>query len=289
MNKQLCWYNIILIPLVHLLGVVGIIYAALWHFSLPTIILALAYFHLCGFAITGGYHRLFSHRSYEASWPVRFFLLMFGAASAQGSVFQWVSTHVQHHASDSNPNIEDPHDIHKGAWYAHMGWLIYEMPTIDDRYIKHLKKDRLACWQTKYYGSIMVFWGFILPGLIGLLWDDALGALLLAGFTRTTLQWHVTWCINSIAHLYGDNTFNRPDDSRNNYVLAAFLLALGEMYHSFHHNFPGDYRNGWKKWHIDPTKWAIIGLNKLKLVKNLHRTSDERIQRAIEKAQSSHV
>lgn len=286
-DRELCWYNVILIPIIHSIGIAGIIYMTFWHFDWRTLGLALLWFIFCSISITGGYHRLFSHDSYQAVWPVRFFLLMFGAASAQGSVEQWVSTHKQHHEADTNPKIEDPHDIKKSFRYAHWGWLFYEMPEIQSSYLRRLREDKLAMWQTKEYGWLMIFWGFALPGWIGwLLWDDALGALLVAGFTRATIQWHITWCINSVSHYWGENTFQRPDESRNNYLYAKMLVSFGEAYHSFHHQFPGDYRNGWKWWHLDPTKWLIFGLFKLKLVKKLGVTPPQAIEKALERAKN---
>lgn len=286
-KKPLCWYNIILIPLIHAIGLGGgISYMIFIQFSWATIMLALTWFVFCGLSITGGYHRLFTHKSYEALWPVRLFFLMFGAASAQGSVEQWVSTHRQHHVADRpDSGVEDPHDIKRGFWYAHIGWLFWKMPEVNDRYVAHLRQDPLAQWQTKHYGGMMVFWGFVLPGFIAMSWGDAAGGLLVAGFLRTVVQWHITWCINSVSHYFGENTFMRPDQSRNNYWYAKMLISLGEAYHSFHHEFEWDYRNGWKWWHLDPTKWVIAALNKVGLTTGLKAASPKAVNDALQKAQ----
>lgn len=285
MKRKLCWFNLILIPTIHLFGVGGIAYLIFWHCRWPTLVLAAAWFICCGFSITGGYHRLFTHQSYQCHPVVRWLLLMFGAGSTQGSVMSWVSNHVAHHAAD-NPRsgVEDPHDIHRGFWYAHFLWLFWEMPPINSRYVKHLTKSRLAVWQHNHYGSMMVFWGYALPALIALTWSDPIGGLFVAGFLRTVIQWHVTWCINSVSHYFEENTFNREDQSRTSKVLPYLLIALGEPNHSFHHQFPRDYRNGWKSSHIDPTKWVINLLAQIGLAWNLHQTPETRITAALERA-----
>ena len=284
--KKLDWGNLTSIPIVHLVGLLGGIYYLGWvHFAWQTLTLAIVLYSFSCLGITAGYHRLFTHQSYKCFKPIEFILLLLGASAVQGSVLKWVSNHVAHHAADKNKQIEDPHDIHKGFWYAHVGWLGWKTYT-EDRFIAKLKKKSLAEFQANHYWALMVLTGFVLPGFIALAWGDPLGGILVAGFMRVTVQWHITWSINSIAHTFGDNLFHRTDRSKNNWMLAAtFFYAFGEMFHSLHHQFPDDYRNGWKWYHVDPTKWAIALMEKLHLAWDLKRYSKEAIQKAIEEAQ----
>lgn len=288
MTKPLCWYNIILIPLIHLIGVIGgISYLTFVQFNWATILLATIWFLLCGFSITGGYHRFFTHHSYDCIKPMKFLLLMFGAGSAQGNVLQWVSTHQQHHASDKNPKIEDPHSIKQGFWYAHVGWLFRKMPEIQDHYIRRIKKDSMVQYQAKHYGYFMIFWGFILPGLIAMSWDDAAGGLLIAGFLRTVVQWHITWSINSVSHTWGYRLFNRPDRSTNSKSLIFSAASVGEAKdHELHHEWP--WAVGFKDSKIDPTKWVIILLSYVGVTKNLKWVDEETYEKALASAKSVH-
>jgi len=284
-KRKIDWVATLFIFAVHGLAVWGVFH---WvnHFSWKTTILTATWFVSCGFSITAGYHRLFTHRSYTAAYPLRVFFMLFGAGSSQGSAIQWVSNHFQHHASDTRKDIEDPHDIRKGFWWAHCIWLLHKLPNIRPSYVRTLHGDPLVVLQHRFYLPLMLVFTFFLPAMIALCWKDFLGGLLLAGCLRTVVQWHITWSVNSIAHTFGDNLFRRPDQSRNNWVLSSLLFALGELFHSFHHQFPSDYRNGWKCFHVDPTKWLIWTFSLIGLTKNLVRTSEEATQAAIQAAQS---
>lgn len=286
-KRKVNLFNSISIPILHLIGVIGTpIYLIYFNFSWLTVILAFVWFLLCSFSITAGYHRLFTHRSYKCNFIVEWIWLLFGAASLQGSVKDWVYVHIMHHASDTSSKIEDPHDISKGFWWAHINWLFFKTPTGK---VSFLEKKKSFWFQDKFYLPLLVFFGFVLPGLIALLWHDFIGAVLLAGFTRVVIEWHMTWTINSIAHTYGDNLFKRFDQSRNNYFFARLFIALGEMYHSFHHEFPRDYRNGYRRFDVDPSKWIIYLLSKIGWTWDLWITSDFEIQEAIKKANQSAV
>ena len=120
--------------------------------------------------------------------------------------------------------------------------------------------------------------GALLPMAIGLAWGDAIGALLVVGFLRLVVQWHSTFCINSIAHMIGQPTYNPACTARDSWLVALF--TWGEGYHSFHHRFQADYRNGHRWFHFDPTKWAVWALSKLRATRDLRRTPDEMIARA---------
>tara|TARA_B100000989_G_scaffold298007_1_gene285689 strand:+ start:389 stop:1543 length:1155 start_codon:yes stop_codon:yes gene_type:complete len=241
--------------------------------------LSLFFFYVIatGLSITLGYHRLFSHISFKAKWPVKLFTLLFGAASFENSVLDWASDHRDHHKFVDKEN--DPYDISKGFFYAHMGWLIFKLrpPRRHDN-VKDLEKDPLVMWQHKYVQWIAMFMSFVLPAVIGGVYGGAttaLGAFLIAGVARIVIVQHSTFLINSICHTMGKRPYSTRSSARDS-ALVAFL-TFGEGYHNFHHTFQHDYRNGVKPWQFDPTKWTIWLLSKFKLVDSLRRVPQHKI------------
>lgn len=133
-------------------------------------------------------------------------------------------------------------------------------------------------WQHKHYLSIVLASNFGIPLALGWLNGDILGMLLLAGFFRLVVVHHVTFFINSLAHIWGKQPYTDKNTARDNGILAFF--TFGEGYHNYHHIFEYDYRNGIKWWQFDPTKWLIASLAWAGLAKNLRRCPEERIEKA---------
>src|SRR3954469_21494993 len=160
----------------------------LWYFGVDWFQIAMFFFFLSasGFSVTLGYHRLFSHLAFRAKWPVRLFVLIFGAAAFENSVLMWASEHRRHHKHVDHD--EDPYSISKGFFFAHMGWLIFKLnpqPPYDN--VADLQKDVLIRWQDRHIQTIAVVVSFVLPALLGFWWDGwngALGAFLIAGVAR---------------------------------------------------------------------------------------------------------
>ena len=275
-GSRVYWENILVLILTHLLGLAGVAYAAFVTFSWWTTGIAMLWLILCGLSTTGGYHRLFAHRTYRAAKSVRLFYLLFGAASGQGSALNWASDHRVHHAHTDEE--QDPHNIRKGFWWAHLGWLFHKGPRQEASPVRDLAADPLIRFQHRWYLALAAFFGFVLPGLIALAWSDAIGAVLLAGFLRMAFQYQATFCVNSVAHTVGRRPYSRETSARDSFIGA--LLTMGEGYHNFHHRFPGDYRNGAKAGQFDPTKWWIWLLSRIGLVWDLKRTPREKIQQA---------
>lgn len=261
------WINISFLTLAHTLAVTAVGYMAFVHFSWWTVGLGVLWFALCGVGITGGYHRLFAHAAYKASAPVRFFYLFFGAASVQNSALRWSADHRAHHAYTDTDR--DPYSIRRGFWWAHIGWVFFkdDMRRLD--VVHDLQKDPLIRWQDRNYVAIAIVAAAILPACLGLLWGDALGAFLVAGFLRLVVQWHATFAVNSLAHYVGKRPYCENSTARDSFWVA--LVTMGEGYHNFHHRYPLDYRNGVRWYHFDPTKWFVWTLSKTGLVSNLRR------------------
>jgi len=251
----------------------------LWHNSLDLfqIGLFLFFFFGTGMSITVGYHRLFSHRAFEARWPVRLFTLLFGAAAFESSCLDWAADHRRHH-KHADQEL-DPHDITKGFFHAHMGWLLRKMnPPSSHATVPDLQQDKWIAWQHRFYIPIAFVMGLGLPAFLGWLWGGpsaALGSLLISGIARLVIVQHMTFFINSLCHCVGRQPYSTQFTARDSGIMAVF--TFGEGYHNFHHEFQHDYRNGVKAWQYDPTKWAIWALQKLGLTRNLRRVPDEKI------------
>jgi stearoyl-CoA desaturase (delta-9 desaturase) len=254
----------------------------LWNFGVDWFQLAMffAFIAVTGFSITAGYHRLFAHKSFEAKWPLRLLVLIFGAGAFENSVLMWTSEHRRHHKHTDHE--EDPYDITKGFFHAHIGWLLFKLnpsPPFDN--VLDLQKDRLVRWQHRHVHLLAVFVGFILPTLLGFLWhgwSGALGAFLISGVARVVVVQHCTFFINSACHTLGRQPYSTRCSARDSLLLAFF--TFGEGYHNYHHEFQHDYRNGVKAWQFDPTKWLIWLLSKLGVTSRLRRVSPEKIEAA---------
>jgi stearoyl-CoA desaturase (delta-9 desaturase) len=272
----LCWSTIGGLSLIHVAGVAGLVWVVV-HPSWPTLLLAAVLYVLCGLSITAGYHRLFAHRTYRASAPVRWALLAFGAATFQNSALSWSADHRAHHADTDGP--ADPHAVTRGAWYAHVGWLFRRREaSADVRRLGDLWAVRSIRLQHRWYAAVAIGIGLVLPMAIASLWGDMWGGLLVAGFLRAGIMLQATFSINSLAHLIGTKRYDRLASARDSLVTA--LVTFGEGYHSFHHRFPFDYRNGARWWQYDPSKWLIWTLARLRLVHTVRAASRASIARA---------
>ena len=275
-RKRLNWTNTIVIGVVHVLAILAVVYLAAVQTSPWTLGLGALWALLCGLSITGGYHRLFSHAAYEASVPVRLLYLLFGAAAVQNSALKWAGDHRVHHARVDLE--EDPYNITRGFWWAHIGWVLCKGDRVDSKITNDLSQDPLVRWQDRYYVLIAVMMGVVVPAALGSIWGDPVGAVLVAGFLRLALQWHGAFAVNSVAHTLGRRPYDRNSSARDSIVTA--LITLGEGYHNFHHRFKADYRNGVRWYHFDPTKWFVWSLSKVGLTRNLRRVTREVIDRA---------
>jgi stearoyl-CoA desaturase (delta-9 desaturase) len=241
--------------------------------------------------VTLGYHRMFTHRAFEASRPFRAVIAILGSMAIEGSVITWVADHRKHHAFADVDG--DPHSPHlagpgfwgavKGLWHAHVGWLFETVGTADrERFAPDLVKDR----GLRVIDRLFPLWitlSFLIPfglgWLIGGGFTAALSALLWGGLVRVFLLHHITWSINSVCHFFGRKRFAVDDESRNVFWLAP--LSMGEAWHHNHHAFPTSAFHGLRRWErlTDPTGLVISLLEKLGVVWNVVRISPER-QRA---------
>src|SRR6266496_2387164 len=280
-SHRINWPTSIFLMLTLLVALIGVpIY--LWRFGLDWFQAALfvILFVASSMSITLGYHRLLSHLAFQARWPVKLGILIFGSTTFEGSALDWCADHRRHHKHVDHD--EDPYDITKGFFHAHIGWLIFKLrPERPLNNVADLQSDKLVMWQhqsTHWIGALM---NLGLVPAIGLLWGgwpSALGSLLIGSVLRVVLVQHSTFCINSFCHWIGRRPYSSRCTARDSWIMALF--TFGEGYHNYHHEFQHDYRNGVKPWQFDPTKWAIWTLSRLGLASQLRRVPAEKIQLA---------
>lgn len=243
-----------------------------WPEALTFVVLYL----LVGLSVTAGYHRLFAHRTYQAAWPVRLFFLVFGAAALENSVLNWAADHRVHH--DHTDDDRDPYNIQKGFWWAHIGWIFFDVEPAPSSIVRDLAEDPLVRWQARWYKAIGLGVAFGIPLAVGLATGRVLGCLVIGGLLRVVVSHHGTFFINSLCHMVGHQPYSREHSARDSGVMA--VLAFGEGYHNYHHSFPHDYRNGVKPWHFDPAKWMIYLFARVGLARDLRRTPQAQILKA---------
>ncbi|MBI3552508.1 MAG: fatty acid desaturase [Elusimicrobia bacterium] len=232
-----------------------------------------------GIGITAGYHRYYTHRSYDCSKPLQLFYLIFGAAAVENSALNWCSDHRYHHRFVDTD--EDPYNILRGGLYAHIGWIFYkDTRSVHEKYknIPDLLKDPLVVWQDKWYLFIVLVVSFALPAYVGLIEGRPVGGLLWGGFLRIVIVHHMTFFINSLAHMWGTKPYSEKDTARDNWMLGPF--TFGEGYHNFHHKFQADFRNGVRWYQFDLGKWWLYAMNFLGQVRHLKRTPEALILKA---------
>ena len=280
-KPELLWLNITIFVLTGLITLVGVPWYAFVHgfdgWHVAAMIIGIVF---CEISITAGYHRLWSHRAYQAHWLVRFVFAIGGAYATQNSILHWSSDHRVHHKHVDN-NAKDPYSAKRGFWYSHIGWMLREYdtnPNKDYENCSDLKKDAIVMWQHRHYVPLALGINFGIPLILGLWHGDLIGMLLLAGVARLVISHHLTFFINSLAHVWGRQPYSDENTSRDNAFLA--FLTFGEGYHNYHHSFQRDYRNAIRWWQFDPTKWLIRSLAFFGLAKNLYRTPIEHIERA---------
>lgn len=274
--RKLNWTNTLFLLLTPLIGVIGTVTLMVQgKIQGATVLLALAFLLITGLAITSGYHRLFSHKSYQTNWFIRLLFLLAGAAAFQGSALEWATDHRNHHRYTDTD--KDPYNIKRGFWFAHIGWLFFlDIKQRDFSNVADMEADVLIRLQHRFFIPIAIFMGFVLPMLLGMLWHDPWGALIMAGALRIAINHQLTFCINSVCHILGERRYPQQTGV-DNWITALF--TYGEGFHNFHHQFPIDYRNGIRFYHFDPSKWLIRGLAALGLASNLRTVTEEQMLR----------
>ena len=280
------WLNLVFLLGTLLIALVGTPwYIVKFGLGWPEAVTFLVLWLFVGISVTAGYHRLFSHKTYQAAWPVRLFFVVFGAGALENSVLNWSADHRVHHAHVDEER--DPYNITKGFWWAHMGWIFFENEDIPASVVRDLSEDPIVRWQARYYAWIGLGVAMGIPLVVGLLTGHLLGCLLIGGVLRIVVSHHGTFFINSLCHMVGHRPYSTEHSARDSAVMA--VLAFGEGYHNYHHSFPFDYRNGVKVWQFDPAKWTIWTLSRVGLARDLRRAPEAAVLKAKIEVQFEHA
>ncbi len=267
------WNMVFFLTIIPLIGIFGTsIYVYYNGIVWQEPILLLIFWFISGMGITMGYHRLFAHKSFKTNSFVEWILMILGSLAFENTILKWVSDHRKHHnLSDTK---DDPYSIMEGFWHAHIGWIIKNTPEEQSRIkgVKDIESKSAIKFQNKYYFHIGIIVGFILPLIIGFIYNRPLGAVLWAGFLRVTLVHHATFFINSLCHYVGNRPYDYKSSARDSWFVSLF--TFGEGYHNFHHTFQWDYRNGVKWFAFDPSKWIIKLLSFVGITYDLKETKE---------------
>ena len=231
--------------------------AAIPFFSWKILAITVGLYWICtGWGISLGYHRLHTHRSYVVPRFLDYFFAVCGTLTLEGGPISWVATHRLHHQKSDQPG--DPHSPRDGAWWAHVGWLLWgetmhNNTRVMSKYAPDLAKHRFHVWLNNYHWVPIVVMGGALYAIGGL-------PLFLWGiFVRVVFGLHATWLVNSATHMWGKRRFNTRDDSRNNWWVA--LITFGEGWHNNHHAHPTSARHGLAWYEFDPS-WITLKILK---------------------------
>ena len=219
------------------------------------------------FAVTAGYHRYFSHRSYRMGRVPQFLMAFLAQTSAQKGVLWWAANHRDHHRHSDTPL--DPHSpVTDGFWWSHVGWVLSDAY---DAYDPKAIEDFARFPELRFLDTYHWLCPWLLgAGTFAFGLATGLGAwnTLVWGFViSTVLLWHGTFCINSLTHVWGTRRFETGDGSRTHFVLA--LITLGEGWHNNHHHYQAASRAGIRWWEVDPTFYALKILSWLRVVRDL--------------------
>jgi stearoyl-CoA desaturase (Delta-9 desaturase) len=249
-----------------------------WGFRWSDLTLLLGMYVLSAIGITVGFHRLFTHRSFETNRFVQFIFAVLGSMAVQGPLLEWVALHRRHH--QHSDEVEDPHSPHhqggglwgvvKGLWHAHLGWMFAAKPPNLQAYVKDLNHSKLLRAVSVLF-PLWVLASLLIPASLGwLLVGTSSGAwtgFVWGGLVRIFFVHHVTWSINSVCHVWGRQPFHSHDQSRDNVFFG--VIGMGEGWHNTHHAFPTSARHGLRWWQIDVSYWVIRGLELLGLAWNV--------------------
>jgi stearoyl-CoA desaturase (delta-9 desaturase) len=242
---------------------------------------------LCGvcyavrvFAITAGYHRYFSHRSYKASRAFQFVLACLGCSACQKGPLWWVGHHRYHHLhSDQSSDLHSPHT--SSFWRSHVGWIISrDHDETNWKLVQDWNRYPELRWLNRFHwvpGLALALACLLIGGGVGLVWGF---------FVSTVLVYHATFTINSLSHLFGRRRYATEDKSRNNLFLA--LITFGEGWHNNHHRYQSSANQGFFWWEIDLSYYVIVLLGVVGLVWDIRNPPRAVLEEATNPLLSAH-
>ncbi|XP_068610843.1 acyl-CoA desaturase [Brachionichthys hirsutus] len=241
-RRRIVWRNVVSMTVLH----AGAVYAV---FLIPsasplTLLWSLLCFFISALGITAGAHRLWSHRSYKASFPLRIFLCVANSMAFQNDIYDWARDHRVHHKYSETD--ADPHNASRGFFFAHIGWLLVRKhPDVIEKgrklELKDLLADGVVMFQKRHYKLTVVLVCFLMPMLVPFyLWGESLWVgYFIPAVLRYALVLNATWLVNSAAHIWGNRPYDVTINPRENKFVT--FSTIGEGFHNYHHSFPYDY------------------------------------------------
>ena len=256
-TKRVDWVRVVPFIAMHAMCL-GVFFVG-WHPGAVAVAIGLYLVRM--FAITGFYHRYFSHRTFRTSRPVQFLFALLGSSATQRGPLWWAAHHRKHHRySDTELDVHSPRQ--HGFWWSHMGWITSaENFATDLREVRDFARYPELRWLDRFDILVPVLLAttlFLVGGMPYLIWGY---------FVSTVALFHGTSLINSLAHRLGTRRYETGDDSRNSLVLA--LVTLGEGWHNNHHKFPGAARQGFFWWEVDITYYGLVVLQWFRVIRDL--------------------
>ncbi len=269
-SEAIAWGRVLPLIALHVIGLVGLF---LFPLSVVDLSVAVLLYLIRMFAITGFFHRYFSHKAFATARWHQFLWAFLGTTATQRGPLWWAAHHRHHHQHTETER--DPHNARRGFWWSHMGWFLSPRHFATD---KHAVRDFARFPELVWLDRFDVVPPIVLAALLYLIgvmlehFAPASGTtglqLVFWGYLVSTLVlMHVTLMINSLAHKVGSRPYDNDDDSRNSWWLA--LLTLGEGWHNNHHRYCGSARQGFLWWEVDVSYYVLRGLARLGLVWDL--------------------
>jgi len=280
---RLMYSRILLQSVMHYLAYCGFKAVFMGEISLNSIAFHLAIHFMGALGVTAGMHRLWAHRTYKAHRSIHYLLMIMSTLATQNSVFEWSRDHRTHHKHAETD--ADPHNAHSGFFFSHMGWLLVKKhPDVATKgkkiSVKDLEKDGMLMWQHRNYIYLVGLLCFAMPTFIPMyFFGESFWNAYCLSVTRIMITLHATWCVNSLAHWWGDYPIDATIYPVEN--LFVSLITVGEGWHNYHHAFPNDYRASHRqdslllRLFFNPTHMFIDGLAMLGLVWSRTRVSDK--------------
>jgi stearoyl-CoA desaturase (delta-9 desaturase) len=268
--KDVDWLRILPLLILHVMCL-GVLWVG-WNWT--AVAVAVVLYCVRMFAITGFYHRYFSHKSFKTSRLWQFLFAVLGNASVQRGPLWWAAHHRHHHRyTDQEQDVHSP--SRHGFWWSHIGWLTSKanFPT-NYKYVAEWAKYPELRWLNRFDTVVPILlalalfvFGSLLERFAPYLGTNGLQMLVWGFFISTTVLLHATLTINSLDHMFGSRRYDTPDTSRNNALLA--VITLGEGWHNNHHHYAVSARQGFYWWEIDITYYALLLLARLGIVRDL--------------------
>lgn len=257
-QRQIVWMNVYFMLTLHLMALYGI---TLIPRANPR---TWIWTWLCNFlgvlGITCGAHRLWSHRSYKAKWPLRSLLMIFDCIAGQNDIFEWARDHRVHHKCSETDG--DPHNAKRGLFFSHVGWLLVKKhPDVIKKGqqldLSDLYEDKIVMFQRRHYKLLTALFNVIMPTVVPwYFWNDSLfNTFFICYAFRYACTLNTAWCVNSLAHTWGARPYDKNINPSQN--VPVIIGACGDGYHNFHHTFPQDYASSELGSPMNPSKWLI--------------------------------